>query len=55
VRRYLAEECVYTLGSELCGALEAFRDAASAVGACESDLPAVAVPLSDAHAAADPR
>lgn len=55
VRRYFVEECAFTLGAELCGALEAFRDAASAVGACEPDLPAVAVPLSDAHAAADPR
>jgi chorismate dehydratase len=53
--RYLGNECVYELDSELRGALEAFRDAASAVGACESGLPAVAIPIPKSDVAADPR
>ncbi len=54
-QRYLGSECVYELGPELGGALEAFRDAASVVGACERDLPAVPIPVPDPHAAADSR
>lgn len=56
MRRYLLEECVYTVRQELAQALEAFRDAAAEAGACPASLPLSGIPLpTDTYVAIDPR
>ena len=50
-RRYLAEECTYTLGEEEQRAsLFEFRDRAAALGLCDGALTPTQIPLGELHA-----